>query len=272
MVAAYRARASRREGAICDDPWAGLLAGADGQHFAARYDQANPNMELWVAVRTAVIDDEVREQTRGPAAMDQVVILGAGLDSRAARLGRAGVRFFEVDHPKSQEDKRERLAQAPAYPVDAAVYVACDLATDDFGDALAAAGFDMGRPAVIVWEGVVHYLTEEQVRATLRRVTSGFHARTTVVFDFVTSRFVHGTSRRAEDLEQRQILAALGEPVCFGTDDAVPILYEAGFRHVRVTSFDEACLSLTGTYDRARAFRFQYIAVASGQAPPRPGS
>ena len=45
--------------------------------------------------------------------------------------------------------------------------------------------------------------------------------------------------------------------------------YEEGFRYVNVTSFDELCLTLTGTYDRARKFRFQHIAVASRTRPQR---
>lgn len=59
----------------------------------------------------------------------------------------------------------------------------------------------------------------------------------------------------------------LGERIVFGTNDPLPMLYEEGFRHVRSVSFDEACLSLTGTYDRAREFRFQRIVLASRTRP-----
>jgi hypothetical protein len=46
------------------------------------------------------------------------------------------------------------------------------------------------------------------------------------------------------------------------------MLFEEGFRHVRSVSFDEACLSLTGTYERDRQFRFQRMVLASC-TPPR---
>ena len=50
----------------------------------------------------------------------------------------------------------------------------------------------------------------------------------------------------------------------------LPLLYEEGFRHVRASSFDEACLALTGTYLRERKFRFQGLAVASRAASDLP--
>ena len=57
-------------------------------------------------------------------------MLGAGLDTRAARLAKAGVRFFEVDHPESQKLKRASSPQLERYPIDAATYVACDFEHD----------------------------------------------------------------------------------------------------------------------------------------------
>ncbi|MBW1762713.1 MAG: class I SAM-dependent methyltransferase [Deltaproteobacteria bacterium] len=86
----------------------------------------------------------------------QVVVLGAGLDTRAARLAREGVRFFEVDQPASQVDKCERLSRFDAYPMDAATFVPCDFERDDFVQLLEAAGLDGGSPVCFVWEGVIY--------------------------------------------------------------------------------------------------------------------
>ena len=54
-------------------------------------------------------------------------------------------------------------------------------------------------------------------------------------------------------------------------NDALPLLYEEGFRHVEITSFDEACLNLTATYLRERMFRFQFLALARVASDARPG-
>ena len=108
MVAAYRARASRAADPVCNDPWAESLAGAEGLALSERYDATFPDMQLWMGIRTRFLDDCVRHYLdRG---FTQVVILGAGLDTRAERLGREGACFFEVDHPESQLDKQQRLA------------------------------------------------------------------------------------------------------------------------------------------------------------------
>jgi methyltransferase (TIGR00027 family) len=170
-VAAMRAEYTER-GGPCSDPYARALAGDDGQALADALTASFAPMPLWLACRAAHIDGRVRELS---ARVDQIVILGAGLDTRAARLARAGVRFFEVDLPASQAEKIEKVRAIEGYPVDAATYVSCDFEAEDFLDRLVAAGFDAGRPAVFVWEGVTYYLTEAAVRGTLERLASGTH-------------------------------------------------------------------------------------------------
>jgi methyltransferase (TIGR00027 family) len=260
MVAGYRARASARPSPICNDPWAAALAGAEGAELAEKFDKAFPHMELWMAVRTAYLDAQVQHWT---AIFDQVVVLGAGLDTRAARLAREGVRFFEVDHPATQAHKREQLAALEGYPLEAVTFAPCDFEKDDFLDSLVEVGFDTGAPALIVWEGVVPYLTEAAVRGTLRRIADGCEPRTVLLFDYLMKRMAHGVDLPEKDQQAREMVEGLGEPVQFGINEPVKLLYEQGFRHVRVTSFNEACLSFTGTYERSRAFRFQHLALAS---------
>ena len=112
--------------------------------------------------RTIMIDDAIREH-----GASQLVVLGAGLDSRAWRMAElAGTTVFEVDHPASQRDKLRRLGGL--HPLAARVVpVAVDLTTEPLGPALEAAGFD--RAAVTTWvcEGVVPYLPAEAVRSTV---------------------------------------------------------------------------------------------------------
>lgn len=263
MVAAFRGRASARPDSICRDPWATALAGREGEALADEFQAHFPAFELWMAVRTAYLDAHVAHWTAPPYDFRQVVLLGAGLDTRAARLAQDGVRFFEVDHPSSQADKLGRLRALAGYPLAAATHVSCDFETDDFVDRLVAEGFDPGAPALVIWEGVVPYLSEAAIRRTLRRITTALERRTVLVFDYVMRRIVERKSISADDEENMRLLGTLGEPVKFGTNDPLPLLYEEGFRHVRCVSFDEACLSLTGTYERERMFRFQHLAIAS---------
>lgn len=120
-----------------------------------------------MAARTVAIDDAVRD-----AGHDQLVVLGAGLDARAWRMPElAPVDVYEVDHPASQQDKRERLGER--VPLTRSVrFVAVDLREQRLPPALRDAGYDHARPATWVWEGVVPYLTEGEVLATVAQVAA----------------------------------------------------------------------------------------------------
>lgn len=267
MVAGYRARATAQPAAICSDRWAAALAGPDGMAIARAYDEKFPHMELWIAVRARFFDDRVAKLAAPAGTIAQVVVLGAGFDTRAARLAREGVRFFEVDQPESRANKLARLAALEGYPIAAATYVACDFEREDFLERLVAEGFHADRPALFLWEGVVPYLTEDAVRATLHRIAHDTDPGSVVVFDHVRPKIVRGDVKSARDLESRAFVEGLGEPLRFGVEYPLPLLYEEGFRRVRMSTFDEVCLDLTGTYDRERAFRFQGIALATREAP-----
>ncbi|MGW7423888.1 class I SAM-dependent methyltransferase [Streptomyces sp. NPDC054813] len=118
-----------------------------------------------VVPRTIAIDEALRARPTG-----QLVILGAGLDTRAWRLPElARTDVWEVDHPASQQDKRARLADIPELPAAArsARFTPVDFAVDDLGAALDAAGHDPSAPTTWLWEGVVPYLTRDEVRATV---------------------------------------------------------------------------------------------------------
>ncbi|TMR09861.1 class I SAM-dependent methyltransferase, partial [Nonomuraea zeae] len=112
---------------------------------------------------------ERRLAERARTGLDQYVVLGAGLDTFAYRAEAAGgaMRVFEVDHPDTQEWKRGLLAAAGIAPPAALAFAPVDFESDDLLDALLAAGFDPGRPALVSWLGVAMYLTPEAVAATL---------------------------------------------------------------------------------------------------------
>jgi len=269
MVAAYRARASTRPNPLMTDPWAAALAGAEGEAIAAKVDRFLTDRELWVALRTAWLDQQLTELVRGPERRQQVVVLGAGLDTRAARLATPGVRFFEVDHPASQREKLARIRLLAGYPVDAATYVECDFEHQDFLERLTEKGFDPARPAVVTWEGVTMYLPEKAVRHTLSRVAFGCEPHSVLLFDHLMRKIVDASRRHEREQVTREFLEDLGERFVFGTNDVLPMLYEEGFRWAYTVSFDELALNLTGTYERSREFRFQRLVMTSRKPPAR---
>jgi methyltransferase (TIGR00027 family) len=115
-------------------------------------------------MRTRYIDDVVAALVEGGTT--QVVILGAGLDTRAFRLpvlARADV--AELDLSATQQYKRERLR---GFPVLARTlrFVPTDLTRQPIGAALDEAGIDGAEPVLFVWEGVTQYLPEASVLST----------------------------------------------------------------------------------------------------------
>src|SRR5689334_22447534 len=229
MVCAYRARVARWQSPLFIDPWAASIAGDEGEAIARRLDERFPPMEKWLALRVAYLDRLV-----GMAVdrlnVRQVVILGAGYDTRAARLPRAGVRYFEVDHPATQAAKRASLTRVAGYPLDAAAYVACDFEREDPIERLAAGGFRLAGPALVSCAGVVPSLTEAAVRAPASGLAAGLDPRSLLAFDFVGKKLAAGRSISESDHATRAYVGELGEPIRFGTSDVLPLLYECGFR------------------------------------------
>ena len=118
----------------------------------------SPTM-AFLAARTLFFDAAVNSAL--DAGIRQVVVIGAGYDTRAWRLARDGVRFFEVDHPATQRDKRSRA------PDGGPTYIAADLVTGRLSDVLPPAGVDTSHPAVFILEGLTMYLREDTVRTLL---------------------------------------------------------------------------------------------------------
>lgn len=131
------------------------------------YESVRACAEVVVA-RTLAIDEALHARVG-----NQLVILGAGLDTRAWRMAElAGADVWEVDHPASQRDKQSRLPAGSAALARSVRFTPVDFAVDDLGTALDAAGHDPCVPTTWLWEGVVPYLTRDEVRATVAAVAA----------------------------------------------------------------------------------------------------
>lgn len=115
--------------------------------------------------RTRFFDDAVVDAVGD--GIEQVVLVGAGYDGRALRYGAPGTQWFEVDHPVTQADKRRRL-DAIGADCSHVTFVACDLATDELGSALARAGHDPERATLFIAEAVFPYLPLTAVERAIR--------------------------------------------------------------------------------------------------------
>lgn len=140
-----------------------------------------------VVARTLCID---RILERVLPEVEQFVLLGAGYDTRAhGPLVPRGVARFELDQPGTQALKRSRLRAAGIEAL-GVTFVPVDFSRDDAFDRLAANGWDPGRKTAFLWEGVTLYLSEADVRRTLRGVRRRAAPGSVVVADFYAERFV----------------------------------------------------------------------------------
>ncbi|WP_433555545.1 SAM-dependent methyltransferase [Pseudonocardia xinjiangensis] len=151
-----------------------------------------PGMWGGVICRKRYADDKVVEAVG--AGIGQVVILGAGLDTRAYRLvAPAGGRAYELDQPANTAVKAERLQAVLGSRADQVRVIPVDFQTDDVGTALAENGFDIGEPALFVWEAVTQYLTEDAVRTTLAFLSRAAR-QSRLIFTYVRKDFLDGTN------------------------------------------------------------------------------
>jgi len=162
------------------------------------YETVRASAEL-IVPRTVAIDDAVRAHPS-----PQLVILGAGLDGRAWRMPElAGVRVFEVDQPASQQDKRDRAADLDGTPP---IFVPVDFGRDRLGEALAVAGHRADRATTWIWEGVVPYLTEAEVTATVTSLSACSAPDSRLIVNFQ----VPATSAALGRLVARAMMATTG--------------------------------------------------------------
>ena len=150
-----------------------------------------------VALRTRVIDDAVRSAVAKGAT--QVLILGAGLDARAVRLlfpSGESPKFFEVDFPASQKYKLAKVAEfyPPAEREKASKevsYISADLCAKEahttMAHALVEAGFDTTKKSVVLLEGLVPYLNESDVIATLDALAGLTAPGSTLILHHITA-------------------------------------------------------------------------------------
>jgi methyltransferase (TIGR00027 family) len=144
---------------------------ADDRLAADVADQASvpqdARMEAYLRARTAFFDRAAVDALgRGTP---QVVIVAAGYDGRALRHASPGVRWFEVDHPATQRDKRQRLARL-GIACDHITFVPVDLAVHDVSAVLAAAGHDRMEPSLLCCEGLAVYLDRSVLASLLERL------------------------------------------------------------------------------------------------------
>ena len=228
-------------GSILYDPFAMKILREDEKdvlQFANKHPSASIG-RLFTTARSRIAEDALsRSVERG---LQQIVILGAGLDTFALRNphGVRQIRIYEVDHPATQAWKLERLADAQIAVPPWLILVPVDFERDDVGEKLVAAGFQQNSPAFFTWLGVVPYLTQDAIRGTLAYMSSIQNSE--VVFDYVEPPEAFSEELRQLEKARAEQLEKIGERSVSRFEPAgiAGILRSHGFCAIEDINFQE---------------------------------
>lgn len=224
LVAAIRAEETRRADRLFDDPFAQKLAGERGRRMLAEAVAASGDKStLQIVVRTRFWDEALLHAV---SQVRQVVILAAGLDSRAYRLAwPQGTTVFELDQLAVIAGKAEVLAGDE--PRCQRVALGVDL-TEDWTETLRANGFDPGQPAVWLMEGLLQYLDESAVLTLFERVDALSAPGSVLLYDIVGKVLLDSVMLSAV----REQMSRNGAPWLFGTDSPEQLCEPLGWSAV----------------------------------------
>lgn len=133
--------------------------------------------------RTKYIDELL--QTAILEGVQQVIILGAGFDTRALRLDfLKSVPVIEIDHPNTSNYKIETYKSTIGIVPENVTFLQIDFNTQDLDQLAAQHNLDFTKPAAIIWEGVTNYLTKEAIESTFAFI-SKFAKNSPIIFTYV---------------------------------------------------------------------------------------
>jgi methyltransferase (TIGR00027 family) len=174
-----------------------------------------PGPRASAVARTRLIDELI---CAASPSIDELVILGAGYDTRAHRLDcLSDNAVYEIDHPNTQGAKRAILARATALAARSLAFVAIDFERDDLVSALTASGYQRDKRTMFLWEGVTQYLSPTAVDKTLAAIRQVARQGDTLVFTYIDDAVLHGRSDQfPEAARWLRGTAKRGEPWIFG--------------------------------------------------------
>ena len=186
----------------------------------------------YVIARTKYIDHVFTKTVQ--QGVEQVLILGAGFDTRSMRLlpPDSAVKVFEVDAEITQRAKLGRLREIGLPIPENTTYVAIDFNKEDPMERLMENAFQVGRPCLFILEGLLMYLSDDAVDGTFHLIHDLSGEGSHVVFDYIYSSVLDHEERYFGERELLKNVRDAGEPWTFGLDEGRVggYLLERGFR------------------------------------------
>lgn len=208
--------------------------------FVAQNERLVPGARNSIVARVRFFDDIVKSSISN--GLEQLVILGAGYDTRAYRIeGLNKTMVFEVDHPATQSIKIEKIMEIFSSFPDYVTYVPVNLELDKFGQRLLESRYDKSLKTLFIMEGLLMYLSPEIVDEILSFIVHNSGKGSAIIFDYIPLSVVDGTCELEAGKNWRKGVMDVGEPFLFGIEDGTieSFLVQREFSKIRnVTSED----------------------------------
>jgi len=225
VVAEFRAEENNEARPLYQDPVVGLFLNEESRQAARRVAASFPTAGDLVRIRTRYLDDVLESQLLSD--VRQVVILGAGLDTRAVRKPAAGVKYFEIDDAATLRLKQTRYEQEG---INADVtFIPGNYVSDGLIRLLGQNGFDFNLPTYFIWEGNTMYLPMESNRHILTELRQ-YVRRFRLSFDYMAEAVISRTTGDPGITSLVESFAAMGAPWVSGIRDVQALASDVRLR------------------------------------------
>ena len=185
LIAAWRAREAEQIDPLFVDPIANIFVTPAMETWVDKMTQASVSTRHLISYRTRYLDDYlVSEMERGVA---QIVLLGAGLDTRSLRLGHPSATFYEIDRSEVLSYKQQQLERY-GYAA-GSHFIEGDYIRDDLFALLGSRGFKADKETFFIWEGNTMYIPADVILGFLSRLRAGV-SRFRISFDYVSEEMI----------------------------------------------------------------------------------
>jgi len=175
-----------------------------------------PGTYEWVVSRTFLFDEIFKKALDED--FNQIVILGAGFDSRPYRFINymKNTRIFEVDVIPTQERKIKILKNKNINIPDEIQFVAVNFKKDNLNERLFKSGFQIDKKNLFIWEGVTEYLTDDAVDSTLDFIKNNSIGKSIIAFTYIYREVIEGNYNYYGSKEIVNLVSKYKEPYHFG--------------------------------------------------------
>ena len=242
----YNESLKSKEERLCYDPYAihfinpKIIEYGKNNPEKAKYkieemEKIFPGLSSSILARVRYFDDFVGAQIG--KGLEQLVILGAGYDTRAYRIEKLkkNIKVFEVDHPNTQSFKIQKINEIFGTIPDYVTYIPVDLETQELSKNLMINGYQPNKKTLFIMEGLIMYIPQKSIEKIFSFISKNSGTGSSIIFDYYPESVVNGSNKLEIAKNIRKFVIQQGEPLKFGIEDGrtEEFLANNGFKQIK---------------------------------------